>query len=187
MSAIAQSISAAGLQGPAQPNTPSLSAAEWDQFLALQTRAAAIATSRWPTFCQLEAAEYELATARPNRRATWQHDSGTAASFDHFDSEGNAIFVYEEKFQDGETYTYELPRRYLTDPDFELHAAARLAEIKAEKAALARAATAAREADAQTRAVAREAAEQAEYRRLAAKYGQGQDPASSSRPSTDPA
>jgi len=179
MSALDQSISTAGPEDSPLANTPSLSALEWDQFLALQTRAAAIATSRWPTYCRLEEAEHELAAAQPNSRVTWKYDSGRAAAFDHFDQEGNAI--YEEKFQDGETY--EMPRHCLIDPDFEQHAATRLAEIEAEKAALAQAAAAAREAAAATAATAREAAEQAEYLRLTAKYGQSQVSAPSSDPS----
>jgi hypothetical protein len=92
------------------------------------------------------------------------------ASFDHFDEDGNAYFEYEENWQYGETYDFELEAAQIADPDFESKIAAQMAQVEVELAAQKLAARQAEEARAAKARLAKEAHDRAEYERLRQKY-----------------
>ena len=168
---------------------PTMTARELARFFAIGRRAARIAERRWAIYCRLQAAEHDLAKRQAGGKNTQTYglDTRLHASFDHFEEWGEATFVYEEQWQYGETYRYELPAKILAEKGFEERAAARMAAIAAENAALDASEARAKAVVVAAQARDRQVAERAEYRRLAAKYGQGNqsgDPASD--PSSDP-
>jgi len=169
---------------------PTMSAKELGRFFATGRRAARIAERRWPIYCRLAAAERALANRQSGQGTnhnSYDLDHRLQASFDHFDDfDGEASFVYEESWQYGDTYRYELPAKILAEEGFEERAAARMAAIEAENAALDTIEAAAEAAKLRKQARDHAVAERAQYLRLAAKYGPDNQPDDlASDPSSD--
>jgi hypothetical protein len=92
------------------------------------------------------------------------------ASFDHFDEDGNAYFEYEENWQYGETYDFELEADQIADPDFETKIAAQIAQVQVDLKAKTLAAQRAEETRVAKAKLAKEERDRTEYERLRQKY-----------------
>jgi len=109
----------------------------------------------------------------PDDDQRWQQDEVAhrhKASFDHFDEDGNAFFEYEENWQYGDTYGFELEADQIADPDFESKIATRIAQVQIDLAAKKLAAQQAEEARTAADQLAKEGRDRAEYERLRLKY-----------------
>ena len=92
------------------------------------------------------------------------------ADFDHFDEDGNAYFEYEENWQYGETYDFELEADQIADPDFEAKIVAQIAQVQVDLKAKTLAAQRAEETRVAKAKLAKEERDRAEYERLRQKY-----------------
>jgi hypothetical protein len=92
------------------------------------------------------------------------------ASFNHFDEDGNAYFEYEENWQYGETYGFELEADQIADPDFESEITAQIAQVQVDLKAKTLAAQRAEETRVAKAKLAKETRDRAEYERLRQKY-----------------
>jgi hypothetical protein len=84
------------------------------------------------------------------------------ADFGHFDEDGNAYFEYEENWQYGDTYGFELEADQIADPDFESKIAAQIAQVQVDLTAKALAAQRAEETRVAKAQLAKEALDRAE-------------------------